>query len=161
MQSLLDPCPMEIIGIFKNWKSPFPWKNNFCPNLGKKRPRMAPKWGFKFFEKFCQNENIYFFVIDISPPTPYLENFWFLSYGAKRCWQIKFQQSFKCNISRKQWMMNFIFGMQIDIKVLHKLILSSWVCIARYAQSTLNEKFAYFCIISRKMWGWSWFFVCR
>ena len=52
----------------------------------------------------------------------------------------------------KKWMMSFIFGIQINIKVFYKLILSCWVCVARYAQSTQNKKFAYLCNISRKEW---------
>ena len=45
-------------------------------------------------------------------------------------------------------MMKCIFGIQINIEVLYKLILSVWVCVASHAQSTQN-KFA--CNISRKM----------
>ena len=36
--------------------------------------------------------------------------------------------------------MTCIFGMQINIEVFCKLILSFWVCIARHAQSTQNKK---------------------
>ena len=50
-------------------------------------------------------------------------------------------------------MMKFIFGMQINIEVFYKLILSFWVCATRHAQSTRNKKFAYLCNISRKAWG--------
>ena len=39
-------------------------------------------------------------------------------------------------------MMNFIFGIQINIKVFYNLILSFWLCIARHDQSTQN-RFAY------------------
>ena len=39
-------------------------------------------------------------------------------------------------------MMKFIFGMQINIEVVCKLILSFWVCVARHAQSTQNNMFA-------------------
>ena len=91
-------------------------------------------------------------VIDISPPIPYPAKFWFLSYGPKCWWSIKLQDSWKCNISRKKWMMNFIFGMQIDIEVFYRLTLSFWVCVTRHAQSHPN-KFAYLCNISRKAWG--------
>ena len=49
--------------------------------------------------------------------------------------------------------MKFIFGMQINIEVLYKLILSSWVCATRHAQSTEDKKFAYLCNIFRKAWG--------
>ena len=41
-------------------------------------------------------------VIDISPPIPYLAQFWFLSYGPKWCQPIKLQDYLKCNISRKK-----------------------------------------------------------
>ena len=51
------------------------------------------------------------------------------------------QDSLKCNISRKKWTMKFVFGMQINIEVFYKLILSLWVCIVRHAQSTQNKKF--------------------
>ena len=46
-------------------------------------------------------------------------------------------------------MMKFIFGMQISIKVFYKLILSFSVCVTRHTQIT-QDKFAYFCNISRK-----------
>ena len=89
-------------------------------------------------------------VVDISPPIPYLANFWFLSYGPK-CYQpIKLQN---CNISKKKLIMKCIGGMQINIQVFYKLILSFWVCAIRHAQSTQNKKFAYLCNISRKAWG--------
>ena len=38
-------------------------------------------------------------------------------------------------------MMKFIFGMQKKIEVFYELIVSFWVCIARKAQSTQNNKF--------------------
>ena len=85
-------------------------------------------------------KNIIFIVI--SPQIPYLAKFWFLSYGPKCCWPIKLQDSLKCSISRKKWMMKFIFGMQINIEVVCKLILLFWVCVARHAQSTQNNMFA-------------------
>ena len=77
---------------------------------------------------------------------------WVSSYGPKCCQPIKLQGSLKCNISRKKWIMNFTFGMQINIDVFVKLILSFWLCIIRHAQSTQN-KFAYFCSISKKAWA--------
>ena len=46
-------------------------------------------------------------------------------------------------------MINFIFGMQINIKVFYKLILPFWVCVARHAQSTKN-KFVYLAISPEK-----------
>ena len=89
----------------------------------------------------------------ISPPITYLEKSWFLSYRSKCCCPIKLQDFLKCNISRKKWIMKFVFSMQINIEIFYKLILSFWVCIARHAQSTQNKKFAYLCYISRKTWG--------
>ena len=47
--------------------------------------------------------------------------------------------------------MNFIFGIQINIEVFYKLILSFWVLLARHAQR-LQNKFAYICNISRNTW---------
>ena len=61
-------------------------------------------------------------VVDIWPPIPYLGKFWFSSYGPKCCQPIKLQDSWKCYISRKKWMIKFIFGMQINIEALYKLI---------------------------------------
>ena len=90
--------------------------------------------------------------IDISSLISYLENVWVSIYGSKCCQSIKLQDSWKCNISRKKWIMNFIFGMHINIEVFCKLILSFWVYVSRHAQLTQN-KFAYFCNISKKAWG--------
>ena len=39
--------------------------------------------------------------------------------------------------------MKFIFGMQINIKVFYKLILSFLLCVTRHAQNTQSKKFAY------------------
>ena len=86
--------------------------------------------------------------VGISPPIP----FWFSSYGPKCCQPIKLQDYLKCNISRKKWVNKFIFGMQINIEVFYKLILSFWVGAIRHAQSTQNKKFVYLWNISRKAW---------
>ena len=67
------------------------------------------------------------------------------------CQPIKLQGSLKCNISREKWMINFTFGMQINVEVFYRLILSFWLCIIRHYQSTQNE-FAYLCGISGKAW---------
>ena len=79
--------------------------------------------------------------IDISTLTPYLAKLWVSTYGPKCCQPIKLQGFLKCNISRKKWMMNFTFGMQINIEVFYKLIVSLWVCMVRHAQSTQNNNF--------------------
>ena len=77
--------------------------------------------------------------IDITPP--YLAKFWVSSYGLKWCQPIKLQDSLRCNNLRKKWMMKFIFCMQTNIKVIYKIIVSLWVCVARHAQRTENNKF--------------------
>ena len=100
-------------------------------------------------------------VVDILPSIPYLVKFWCLSYGSKWCQPNKLQDSLKCNISRKKWIMKFIFGMQINIKVFCRLILLTfWVCVTRHAQSTQNKKFPYLCNISRKAWEMK-LIICR
>ena len=68
------------------------------------------------------------------------------------CQPIKLQDSLKYNISRNKWIKEFVFCMEINIKVLYKLILTFWVCATRHAQSTQN-KFAYLCNISSEAWG--------
>ena len=80
--------------------------------------------------------------IDISPPIPYLTKFWVSGYGPECCQPTKLHDSLKCNISRKKLMMNFTFGMQINIEVFDKLILLFWVSVIRHVLSTQN-KFAY------------------
>ena len=91
-------------------------------------------------------------IIDISPPIPYPAKFWSSSYGPKCCQPTKLQDSLKCSISRKKGMTKCIFGMQINIEVIYKLILLFWACVTRHAQSTQNKEFAYLCNISRKAW---------
>ena len=92
-----------------------------CPSVW----YFSQKWLISFFwflanlkNRFCRKwtkmeTNI---ITDISPPIPYLAKFWFLSYGPKCCQPIKLQDFLKCNISKKKWMMKFIFGMQIKTK---------------------------------------------
>ena len=63
-------------------------------------------------------------------------------------------------MSRKKWLMKFVFGMQINIEVFYKFILSFWVFLAKHAQSTQNKKCACLYSISRKTWGMKLIF-CR
>ena len=100
-------------------------------------------------------------IIDISPPITYLAKFWFSIYGPKCCWPIELQDSLKCNISRKKWMMKFIFVMSRNIEVFYKVILPSWMCVSIHVQSTQNIKFAHLCNISRKTWRMKWFFCLQ
>ena len=92
-------------------------------------------------------------VVNISPPIPYLAKFWSLGYVPKCCQPIKLQDSSKCNISRKKWMMKCIYGLQINIKVFCNSILWFWVCATRNVQSAQNKKCACLCNICRKTWG--------
>ena len=73
-------------------------------------------------------------------------------FHKQSCWPIKLLDSLKCNISSKKWIMKFIYGMQINMKVFYKLIISVLVCVAKHAQSTKNKMFPYLCNISRKTW---------
>ena len=100
-------------------------------------------------------------VDDTSTPITYLAKFWFSSYGPKCCSPIELQDSLKCNISRKTWMMKCIFGIQRNSKIFYKVILSFWVCAARHAQNTQNRKFAYLCNIPRKTWGMKFLFCLQ
>ena len=59
---------------------------------------------------------------------------------------------FKMYISRKKLMLKFFFGMQINIEVFCKLIISFWVCATRHDQST-QHKFAYLLISPEKERG--------
>ena len=81
-------------------------------------------------------------VIDISPPILYLV---IRVMGQNTV----SQSNYRCN--DEVWMMKCIFGMEINIEVFYKLILSFWVCVTRHSQSTQN-KFAYLCNISSKAW---------
>ena len=99
------------------------------------------------------------FVIDISPPVPYLAKFWFASYVPKCSRPIRFQDSLKRNIPRKKGIMKLIFVIQINIEVFYRLILSFCVCIAGLAQSIQNKKFAYLCNISRNTWAMKLLFL--
>ena len=72
---------------------------------------------------------------------------------------VKLQDSLKFNISRKKWMMKFIFSVQINIKVFCKMIILFWVCLTRHAQSIQNKSFAYLCNISRKAWQMNLIFL--
>ena len=59
--------------------------------------------------------------------------------------------------------MKLVFCLQINTKVLYKLIVSLWACLARHAQSAKKKKQLYnILIISHgKCEGWTWSFACR
>ena len=86
-------------------------------------------------------------VIIIWPPIPYLAKFWFSS-SQKCCQNAKMLLAnqiagiFKMKYLNQKvnGMVKFIFGMQ-KFEVFYKLILSFWVSITRFSQSTQNKKF--------------------
>ena len=95
-------------------------------------------------------------VVDISPAILYLEKYCFSSYGPKCSWPIKLQDSLKFNISRKKWIIKFIFGMHVNIEVFYKLVLwwrsipevskiASWQCLYNISKKKLNMKL-FFCM---------------
>ena len=133
----LIPAKFNTFKVFKNWQNPFSRKIYFCPNVGKKDSKWSQNRIFWILWKilslvFLGNNLKWKLVIDISPSNSYMIKFWVLSYRPKCCWSIKWQDSLKCNISRKKWMMKFIFGMQINTEVFYKLMLSFWVFVTRH-----------------------------
>ena len=77
-------------------------------------------------------------------------------------------------LQRKAWDMKLIFCLQINTKIFYKLKVSLWVCIARHARSTENNKFtkslqylkenvkdeADFCLLSKVSSKWYYHFRC-
>ena len=61
----------------------------------------------------------------------------------------KFQYSLKCNISRKKWIINFFFWMQINIKVFYMLILT-FLVFYFYIFTHFQQKHT---IISMYLWS--------
>ena len=55
--------------------------------------------------------------------------------------------------------LSWFFCLLMSTKVFNKLVVSLWVCVASYAQSTLKTSWQYLWNISRKMWRRSLF--CR
>ena len=149
----------------KTDKALFPKKIHFCPNLGKKEPKWPQN---KIFCIFWKTLTLLFFGNDLKWKLILLlifcgqSHIWkiseYTSCGPKFCQQIKLQDSLKDNISRKNWMLKFIFDMHINIEVFYKLMLSSWVCPSSHVQST-QSKFVYLRNISTKAW-WMNIFFC-
>ena len=114
----------------------------FCPNLGRKGPKIGY---FTFFEhviwlsqKQCKMK-ILLKIFDVSLPTSYLTKFLFWSKKPKCSWPVRLQDSLKCNISRKNWGIKLIFCLWINIKVSYKVVLSLMEGVARHVQSTKNK----------------------
>ena len=132
----------------------FSRKIHFCPNLGKKGPKWPQNRFFWIFKKIL---SLVFLGNNLKRKLILLLMFHHQSHIWRNssswcCQPIKLQDSLKCNISRKKWVIKFVFCMEINIKVLYKLILWFWVCSTRHVLSTQN-KFAYLCNISSEAWG--------
>ena len=84
-------------------------------------------------------------VINISPKIPCLVKIWFSGYESDCCWPIKLQDPLKCNISRKNLVMKYIFDMQINVESFFKLILSIWTSqtCPKYPKWEVSKSFQY------------------
>ena len=101
-------------------------------------------------------------VVDISSPVPYLAKYWVSSYGPKCCRLVKLHDSLKCNISRNKLMMNFIFGVKINITFFYKLILLFWVFGTRHAPKYPKISLIILRYLQKRMKksniSWNWLF---
>ena len=102
----------------------------FYPKMKKMGPKRSENGVFlhiskdfviSFFLKQSKMKN--HIVIYISPQTPFLSKFWFSSYVPKCPWPDRFNDSLKCNISRKKRTIKLIFCMWVNVKDSFKLIL--------------------------------------
>ena len=122
-------------------------KIHFCPNLGKKGPKWPQNRAFWTFWKI-----LWLVFLESNPDWKLILSLIFyhqshiyqvLGLELLKCSQpIKLQDSLKCNIARKKWIMKFISDMEINIEVFYKLILAFWVCLGRHAQCNQGSKFA-------------------
>ena len=109
-----------------------------CPSVSLALFSGIAHYFFMIFGWMVDNWNILKAVSLICPG----KLFFCPNYGPKCCQAIMLQDSLKCNISGKNG--KSIFGIQINMEVFYKLILSLWVCVKNHAQSTQNNKFAIF-----------------
>ena len=118
--------------MFKDWQRPFSRKIHFYPSLGKKRPKWQQN---RFFYISWKVLSLVFFGNNLTLTLIFL----ILLFNIN---PISGMQGYlKCNMSRKKWMVNFVFGIQIKIEFFYKLMLSLWLRITRHAQSTPKNKF--------------------
>ena len=128
----------------------------YWQNFGENGPKIGffgffGKFGISFSWKWSKMKtNI---VIDISPQILYLTKLWLSSYEPKCCQPIKLQDSFKCNILRKKWMMKLCFWHADNHQSFPQVDkLSLWLCPNWHAQSTQKISL-HILAISRKTWG--------
>ena len=107
----------------------FLWKIHFCPNLGKKGPKIGY---FVFFGKFGH----FFFL---KPMKVLLILFVGVTRHALSTQNSKV--AVLCNSSRKRLGINMIFCIMINVKVLYKQLVSLLLVLARHAASTQCSKF--------------------
>ena len=154
-----------IIEISNTGRVLFSMKRNlFCPNLGKKGLKWSQNSFFGIFWKilwlvFLENNLKWKLILLLI--FHHQSNIWQNS-GSWVMGQNAISQS-DCRIlwnviSQEKWMRKYVFGMQINVEVFYKLILSFCMCATRHVQSTQSKKLAYLCNIFRKARGWSWFF---
>ena len=118
---------------------PFFPRKSFLPKFGQNGPKIALKILKNFVMLVLIGNNLKWkknIFIDISPT--YLAKFRVLRNGPKLCQSIKLQDSLKCNIVRKKWIMKYIF-MSVNIEVLCKVILSFWLSVTSHAQNNQNK----------------------
>ena len=83
---------------------------------------------------------------------------WYYHLGVARHFQSTQNKSLQ--YLHKSMELKLIFCLQISKNVFYKMIVSSWVCLARHDQSTQKEIYNTSEIYQRKREGWSWFLTC-
>ena len=140
----------QIIRISKNWQSSF-FSGKFI--FSQKRAQNIPK--MEFFGFFWNILSLVFLENNLKwKLILLLSKFWLLSCGLKCSQPIKLQDSLKCNIWRKEWMMKFIFwhaGKNRSLLQDDTIILG--VCNQSWPKYPQSKKFGYLCNISRIAWG--------
>ena len=157
-----------MLGIFKNWQH-FSRKIHFCQNLEKQGPKWPQNRFFlEFFKKVLslvfpgnnlisdRNLILLYWYFTWNPISG---KFRFSTYGSKYCWTIKLQDSLKCSIPKKKWMINCSFVMQINLKVFYKFVPSYWVCMPGMPKLPKMRSLHIIAISLGKHGEWSWFFL--
>ena len=129
-----------MVVIFKNWQSPFFQENSFLPKFAEKSPKWTQN---KVFWIFWKTVWLVFPGNDLKWHKCY---YWYFTTNlisrkilVLELWSIKLKDSLKCNISKTNWLMKFIFGMQRNIEVFYRVMVSFWLCGARHGQTTQNK----------------------
>ena len=119
-------------------------ENSFLLKFGQKELKnkvFCIFWKCCHFFSWKQFKMKILLILDFSLQTLCLEKL--LVWSNYPCfWPIRLQDSLKCTISRKKWVIKLICILQINIRVSHKLLLSVLVDVAMHIQSTQNNKFA-------------------